>query len=68
MCERNIDWFPLVCPDQGAGHNPGMCPDQDRTNDLSFHGMMPNPLSHISKGSLNFLYNKIIYNIDGYEN
>ena len=36
-------------------HNPGMCPDQNQTSDLSVHGPALHPLCRTSQGSNSFL-------------
>ena len=54
--------------------NAGMCPDQNRTYDLSVCGMMPKQLSHTSQGSLfvsvcfqlQFTLNIILYSFQVY--
>ena len=33
MCDRNINWLPLVCPPPGdLAHNPGMCLEGNQTH------------------------------------
>ena len=57
MCERNIDWLPLECPQLGTWtHNPGMCPDWElnwRPFDSQV-GALSGVLSHTSQGYCTF--------------
>ena len=53
MSERNTDQLSSSHPPtRDLAHNPGTCPDQNRTSDLSVCGTMPNPLSHTSQDEL----------------
>ena len=60
MWERNIDWLLLVRALTGdQTHNPGMCPDRDRTGDLLLCVVMPNQLSCTSQGYAFLLLNNL---------
>ena len=49
--ERNIDRLPLACSQLGAWPKTQTCAlTRNRTKDLSFCGMTPNPLSHTGQG------------------
>ncbi|KAF6114729.1 hypothetical protein HJG60_010663 [Phyllostomus discolor] len=49
-------------PTGDLAHNPGMCPDQNQTCDLSVCRTMPNPLSHTSQDLKVFLSGILFYN------
>ena len=54
MCERNIDWLPLVCPQPGTWPTTQACALAGNwTSNPSVHRSAFNPLNHFSQG--NFL-------------
>ena len=51
MCERNISWLPLTCPQLGTWPATQACAlTGNRTSDLSVCRLALNPLSHTSQG------------------
>ena len=58
VCERYINLFPLTCPQLGTWPTTQAC----QTCNLSFHGLVFNPLSHISQGVHSLSYVPTIYN------
>ena len=51
MWEGNINQLPPAGTHTGDWtHNPGMCPDQESTNDILLCGTRPNQLSHTGQG------------------
>ena len=51
MCERNISWLPLMCPQPGTWLTTQACAlTGTGTGDLSVHGPGLSPLSHTRLG------------------
>ena len=52
MCDRNLDWLPLACPQRGTGPDGTQAPalTGTRTNGLLICRTTPNPLSLTSQG------------------
>ena len=51
MCERNVNWLPLPCPQMGTWLAPQACaPTGNRPSDLLVRRPALNPLSHTSHG------------------
>ena len=62
MCERNIDWLPLTCPQLGTWLATQECAlTGNHTGNPTVHRLELNPLSHISQGYFNFLIQLFIY-------
>ena len=62
MCERHIDWWPLVHPQLGTWPTTHTCAlTGNRTGDLSVCRPVLSPLSHTSQGGMEFLNNAIVF-------
>ena len=56
ICERNISWMPLTCPQSGTWPaTQAWALTGNRTGNLLIHRLELNPLSHTSHGPLYFL-------------
>ena len=56
MCERNINWLPLSCPQLGTQPTTQACAlTGNRTGDFSICRLVLNPPSHTSQGPIKFL-------------
>ena len=56
MCEREIDWLPLACPQLGTWPATQACAlTRNQTGDLSVHRPTLNPPSHTRQGKKIFL-------------
>ena len=50
MCERNIDWLPLTCPQLGTWPATQACPlTGNETGNLLVHKLALKPLSYTSQ-------------------
>ena len=65
MCERNINWLPLTCPQPGSRPAAQACAlTRSRTSDLSLCGMTPDQLSRSGLSLYSILtecYSRVIY-------
>ena len=62
MCERNINWLPLKCPQLGAwSTTQASVLTGNITSDFSVCRMMPNPLSYTSQDPLECFWIHLYY-------